>query len=410
MRMRSVECIPVLRRWGHRLLGRRSGLGLLALPLLGLALAGCGGLEPVPTQEAVTDPSQLYMSLQLEQRAINLSTAAGYNTVQLTATPYDGRGEVMSGLPAATFRVAHAGDSTILRVTSEGLATALQPGSEIAVVAELVVPGPGGSPVRHTDTAHVGVQALDPPPVLDRLSIYPVPSDTAVWHLRQSDISDAFGGILSLLAPPVPVLKPLALDATTGQPISGLVIEYVLLDPVIATVDQWTGSVKTRFPGRVRTVVRTTAYGVTQADTALSTVTWPVEDVVRIGAGGAIIEPSELWIVPNGVVLWQNRLRDSVDVTFEDPTNVEDPANDPANGTAATKCSFLESFGNPKICDAGDVLLGGFNPDDENSFFNSFTYRQFPVPGVYRFRSTRTGATGRIVVTDEPPTSAAVAP
>jgi hypothetical protein len=350
----------------------------------------------------VNDPARLYLTLTLEQRAVTLDTATGYNTWQLTAMPRDGRDEAMTGLPAPTFRLRTADDSTRLRVTPNGSVTALKAGTNINVIAELTVPGPGGYPVRHADTARVTVKTQVPQLVPASLSIDPIPPDSAELPL----LTNGLGQALGFVGPTT--LKPVALDAA-GQSISGLVIEYVSLDPAIATVDRWTGQMLAYRPGEVRMVARTAAYGVRLADTALFAVVWPVEDKIEIRPkpGGAIFVPSEIRIVPYGVIAWANYLSDSADVVFEDPTHVEDPAN----GSAAlvTICTNLESFlEDSSICAVGNMLIRGVLPEDPIGF--GLTFRQFPVPGVYNFRSIRTGATGRLVVTDEIPLTGTTTP
>src|SRR6188472_1020921 len=164
--------------------------------LLGLALAGCSGLEPVPTYEPVTDPAQLYMRLVLSHRAINLSTVAPANTLQLTATPLDASGQPMAGLPVPSFR---SSDTTSVWVTPEGLLQARGPATGVTVIADLVAPGN----IRHADTAMVNVNATtDPPPVLASLVLDPVQGDSAVRAI------DRFGSLFVVAVGPYEDLTP----------------------------------------------------------------------------------------------------------------------------------------------------------------------------------------------------------
>src|SRR5262249_16727058 len=112
--------------------------------------AACSNFEPVATHEQISDPTPVYMRLTLDHGAVNLSPAPSYNTVQLTATPRNTLGDPMAGLPAPTFS---SSDTTIVRVTPEGLVTAVQPGADVAVIAELTIPGP----IRHADTVMINV-------------------------------------------------------------------------------------------------------------------------------------------------------------------------------------------------------------------------------------------------------------
>src|SRR5881394_1092597 len=167
-------------RWKRRMrsLRRRSRAGLALLGVAGgLAgtLLGCSNIEPVaPVAGPITQPEQLYMDLTLNYRAINLSTAAGSNTLQLTATPRDALGNPMTGLPAPVFK---SPDTTKVRVTPEGLLTAVGTITNFQVTATLTV-----GPVTHADTTWINVTAL--PQVWDTLSIHPVPPANTEWPLR----------------------------------------------------------------------------------------------------------------------------------------------------------------------------------------------------------------------------------
>src|SRR5690606_7757607 len=83
-----------------------------------LALLGCEDVPKVATFEPITDPRELFASVTFEHRAINLSTAAPYDTFRLTVMPRNALGEPMSGLPAPTFE---SSDTTRVQVTPEGL-------------------------------------------------------------------------------------------------------------------------------------------------------------------------------------------------------------------------------------------------------------------------------------------------
>ena len=150
--------------------------GTLAL----LGLIGCGSIEPVaPHEQPLTDPAQLYMGLTFDHPAVNLSTAAGYNTVLLTATPRDALGDPMPGLPAPTY---FSSDTTKIRVTADGLVTALETGNGLKVTATLT-----DGLVTRTDETWINVTSLQAPPVLDTLSVQPLPPDSAVWSVWKAE-------------------------------------------------------------------------------------------------------------------------------------------------------------------------------------------------------------------------------
>jgi len=359
---------------------------------LAVGMIGCSGLDPVPRYEQITDPAQLFMALTIDHPAVNLSTAAGYNTLQLTATPRNALGEPMSGLSAPVFHLDRDADSTTVTVTPTGLVTArAQTGDPVLVVAELRT----GDNVRRVDTTFVTVTTNPTPPVLTTFSIDPVPPDSAIWAIRERRAERQvpifwvfFSGIIrniKVLQAGGALVLPQALDAT-DTPIVGLTVEYTSLDPTIATVDRRTGEAKPLRPGPVRIVARTTAYGVTKVDTATFMVTWSFDQAISYNSNGELV-PSEVKIAPYGLVFWFNDGgAGDVDVTFDDPANVAKPF--------AGLCDFLTGRFGPGPCGAGNFLL----PVIPDLFdLSEVRVRQFPVPGDYPYH-TSTGATGRIIV------------
>jgi hypothetical protein len=367
---------------------RRSGGGakISAWLLTAALLAGCGSLEPVAPYSPTTDPSALFMSLTLDHGAINLSTAAPYNELKLTATPRDANGMPMPGLPAPTFR---SSDTTKVWVTPDGLLQARQPGIQIQVIAELVA----DRNVRHADTATVNVTSSAPPPVLDVLSLEPVGED-AVWSM--TSLESVFGQLLFYLASGrsfQPAFNLKALDPD-GNPVPGLAIEYESLDPDVARIDPVMGNIGLIQPGEARVVARTTAYGVTMADTTLFTVTLPMIEGIWILRGPEGQPPTvtskKVLIRPGGYVFWTNNTPDSVRVTFDDPASAERIEE------------ICTAFGGtyPAQCESGNMapFTGG-----ESSFQDNTRGRQFKEPGSYTFHIEPLGITGQVVVTETLP-------
>jgi hypothetical protein len=400
-------------RPGPGLRQTRTGLGVV-LALVAGGLGGCSSIEPVPPQKApITDPTQLYMSLTLDHPAVTMDTAAGYNTLQLVATPRDAQGTPMPDLPAPTFT---SSDTTKVKVTPEGLVTAVATGSGITVTASLTV-----GPVTHLDSALVDVTSLATPPVLASLSIHPVPPDSAIWPVDQAipdftitpsvmlflagagDYDPAFASYFLTIGD-VRFLVSRAVDAG-GAPIAGLRVAYTSLDPTVATVQRSSGGVASLRPGQVRLVAQTMAYGVAKADTLLVTVTLPFTDqmVAKTGPSGAVVfEPNEVRIAPSGYVGWfigPGETMDTVDVVFDDPTPVGAP---PAALCDVIINNIFPLFAS-NFCDPGNALVvkGAFG-EPLTDMLASMQLRQFPTPGVYPFHSVRTGATGRVIVTTDP--------
>jgi len=400
-----------MRTRSRRLLGRTLE-GLRAFPLrtfprrtlvAGLVaggLSGCSGLEPVARYEPITDPTQLYTSLVLNHRAITLSTVPGYDTFQLTATPLDASGAPVTELSAPTFT---SSDTTNLWVTPTGQLQARGAATGVTVIASLAASGN----VRHADTAMVNVNVTaDPPPVLAKISIDP--PDSAIRPLNIT-----YGDELAVSVPPFDEyswewgLSAITEDAG-GNAIPGLSIEYASLDPKIVPVPyHWEGTIRTYHPGPARLVARAMAYGMMLADTVTYTVTWPIVQTIRIRAdagqaSSSLLSANDVWLAPYGVVVWLNYLPDSVDVTFDDPTNVALPP--------AVICSrlnlFTGIFGTGEHCGTGSFVMResaskGSVPGGYEAYWTT-QVRQFPVPGVYRYHSERAGFAGRIIVTNDP--------
>lgn len=351
-----------------------------------VALAGCSGLEPAESFTPITDPTKLFMALTLDHGAVNLSVVAPYDVQQLTATPRDADGTPLSGLPAATFR---SSDTTMVWVSPGGMLEARAAGTAVQVIAELVADGN----VRHADTALVNVTADLPPAMLDTLSIEPLPPASARWSMLP--MSGIWGQIMFLFTGTsyAPTLTPRAVDAG-GNPVPGLAIEYESLDPEIVEVDPRTAFVNYPYQaGEAAIVARTTAYGITRADTVVFTVTLPVIHGFEIKSQGEDEPPTlsstDVTIRPGGYVSWANLVfgGDSLTVTFDDPTGVE---------AAAPICA---AFGMPYPAHCAGGNIAPFM-SETGDYFQFIRVRHFPAPGVYPYRIEPLGRTGRIVVTD----------
>lgn len=377
MCMRSIElwAVPTSSRfiWALTLLGVTGGL------------AGCSSIEPVsPHDQPITDPTQLYVRLTLDHPAINLSIATPYNALQLTATPRNALGNPMIGLPTPTFTTS----DTNIRVTAEGLVTAVAPVTEAVVVAMLIA-----GPVTHVDTAKVSVTDLSR--TLASLSIHPVLPDSAVWWMPDGEgfLSQILIGSVGFFFPPLP--RPILQAADAGdQAIVGLMVEYTSLDPTIATIDRWSGIPTLIRTGHVRIVAQTTAYGAVKADTATFVVRPPVAKFFRYDVAFGVRDfppPGETRISPYSIVAWINVSQDSLTVMFDDPTKVGMPP--------AAQCDALPDFflAPGAYCGAGNVIL----PPDPDLTFTGIRYRQFVVPGIYPYHVVPGGATGQVAVTSE---------
>lgn len=331
--------------------------------LLALAVAGCvsdAAYAPPP----VTDPTKLFWSLTLDHRAVTLSTVAPYDTIQLTATPRTVKGEAITGLPTPTFTSL---DLDHVQVSANGLVHAIASGSQSAVVASLSI---GND--THVDTVIVNVTDTTPPPVLSVFTIHPDSGDSA-----KTAIDDGT------------TLQWRAFDPA-GNPITGLSVYYATSDSTIATIDRVQGLLNPIRPGHVTLYATATAYGITKADTLPYTIGYPLLVQVNIvpeqnsaGKTVGVYQQTRLRLGPGATVLFINATAPLTDVTFDNPTNVDQ--ND-------QYCAIA-----PSLCGGGSIAAFARDPNDSTGV-SYIRARQFPVPGTYPFHSTISGAKGTIVV------------
>lgn len=362
------------------------GVGLALV----LGLAGCNELQPITPFEMTTDPARLYASLTLDHGAVNLSTAPPHNTLRLTATPRNGYGDPIEGLPAPTFRST---DTTRVWVSADGTLEARQQAAGIAVIAELTTV----ENIHHADTVFVNVTTNPAPPALATLTIAPESPEAAFWPMFPTATFDAWALLWIFGIVEVPGVTARALD-DAGNPIPDLAIQYESLDPHIARVDPRTGSTfigsgllpipGLSRPGQASIVARTTAYGVTMADTAVYTVTLPAVQGIGVVADSTrppALAPAEVRVLADGFVAWINLTDTRVEVTFDDATNVAE---------ATVLCMY---FG-PDFCGGGDIPAFDGAPTLDS--LDTIRYRHFPVPGTYTYRVRGEGVDlrGRVVV------------
>jgi plastocyanin len=342
---------------------------LLAVGCTIMVAGGCSdGLATRPS----IDPSTFYWSLALNHRAVTLSTTAPYDTVRLTATPLNPAGAPLAGLGVPTFTST---DLARVRVSADGVVQAVAEGVGIAVIASLQAGN-----VTHVDTAFIDITSDPAPRPLASLSIHPVPPDSAKVAADPNDSKQL----------------PVYALSTENDTLEGLRVDFRSSDPTIATVESQTGIVHGQRPGQVSIVASATAYGATRADTLSFTVGLPIwywiavdPAPIRGSSPATTFTPSEITVGTGATVLWQWRADiPATDVTFDDPTNV---AESPGLGPLHIGAS---GSGNIPAPDCRSANPAGM-------LFNCTKARTFPVPGVYRFRSTLTGATGQVTVVDE---------
>lgn len=329
---------------------------------------------PVPA----TDPSQLYWALELNHHAVNLIADAPYDTVQLVATPRTVDGEALADLPAPTFRSTNI---EVVQVSPDGLLQVIKSGSQpVTVIAELTAGG-----ITHADTVLVSTAPNSSPSPLATFSIDPTPPATATAPM---------GGFPRGLVSNNNFNLPLEAIDQEGDKLTKLTIRYASSDPTVATVDAYTGKVTPLRLGTVSFYASTYAYGVTSVDTVEYTITLPVHLQVnshiwtnKEGEPVTVFDAYNVRIAVGGRILWSNPTGLPVDITFDDPSNVD---------RVDELCVVPWVNVSPTICGEGNVEPFAL----QEGQIASIASRRFNKPGTYTYH-TNFGATGTITVVDE---------
>ena len=344
------------------ILPRTSRVALAACAALTLACASDVSAPPPPSGE------HLYWALTLNHHAVALSTVVPWDTIRLMATPRNAEGAVLAGLSAATFR---ASDTGSVRVSSDGLVTALATATEVRVIASLTAEG-----LTLEDTALIDVSAAAPPPAPLAYAMQLPQGDSAV-------LPDA-----SLFVNPGTKFLGITVTDSTGAPVAGVPAYFTSSDPTIATIDRSAGVVSAVRPGRVTIKAVTTAYGVTMRDSLKLTVTPPSSRFVYVFARTPVestmpvsyFDPGEVALATGGQIVWVNGSGQAVDIVFDNPSQVREAPVLP-DGSGGGNI--------PNLPDDSTALAHGRLP---------LVARSFPIPGVYAYHSVRYGTSGKIVV------------
>jgi hypothetical protein len=341
-----------------------------------LGVSGCGDSLTATATLPSGAVDNLYWSLEMNYHAINLAVAVPNNTVQLSVTPRAANGTALTGVAAVpTYTVL---DTTRLRITSDGLLTALKTGNSLPVVAHLTI----GNMTR-ADTAYVQVTNTPLASPLTTFSIQPALGDSAKWS----------PGLLSKSVVPV------AQDANRMDVLSNLLIAYRSRRPDIASISgSSTGNLTAQGLGTALIVASTYAYGVYKSDSVLYTIGLPtfgyfdvVEHASPNGSTGTIVfSPDTLTIGVGGIVAWSNSSpsnRDSVRIVFDNPSAALPPG-------FPYMFFFLADSGNTRAIAPGTPLTGGAAMSPA---------RLFVTPGVYTFHDGFSNATATVVVKQDSP-------
>ncbi|HWZ57653.1 MAG TPA: hypothetical protein VNW46_01660 [Gemmatimonadaceae bacterium] len=341
--------------------------GVVACAVALASLAGCVG-DPTATIPQA-DPTKLFWSLTLNHRAITMATVAPYDTIRLVATPRTIGNVAITGLGTPTFQ---SEDQDHALVDSNGVVHAIGAADQVAIIASLMVGN-----ILHVDTAIINITAGAPGQPLAQFSIQPIPPDSAKTAVQLTKAITAN-----------------AYDAS-GSPISNVSVYFSLSDTTTATIDRTFGFLSALHPGHVTVYATTTTYGVTKTDSLRFRIGYPIEVFTQAAAhidatGKTVLSfvPQNLVIGPGGLVLFGNTSpHQAIDVTFDDPTNVQQ---------SDMFCAISAVW----WCGGGDIAAWTVSPTDSTGE-SAVRVRQFFVPGTYPFHSTIFGTTGSIVVKDD---------
>jgi hypothetical protein len=186
-------------------------------------------------------------------------------------------------------------------------------------------------------------------------------------------------------------------------------------NPNIASVNSLTGVMQAAQTGAITVYASTWAYGVAKRDSLALTVGVPASakiQVLPVTPTGSTRLTLTFWpqivtVTAGAVVTWVNpSLTDSMDVVFDDPTNVDSAAftnillkfgTGEGNIAPWVTDTTGEDSISAKIC----TRFGRVPPNCGSTFFRSILpqrLRKFPVPGTYHYHSTKWEASGTIVV------------
>lgn len=361
---------------------------------------GCGSDTTGPPADRMKDG---FWALQLNHHAITLSLTAPSNQLQLVATPLDVNGDMIP----TTAKVRYVSNDSSVIVDSTGLLTGRLPRFGVNVVAKLTISNSHGQSVTLSDSAQVNVNvAPTPVPVATALHIM-TPGDSATFS-------------------PVPLMAGFTVAAVNAsntpladtinvfcQSSDRRVVDWgrgLVNSPFTGTVPTFQPNNNAHLPGSTMIRCSATVYGVSLTDSLLIRMGMPLHskltlDTTIVPAGKkapAFVSDSVIKIGVGGIIQWDNRTKQTVDLVFDDST-VPQPvvAADTVlkSGIIGWVCIVQNSCRTVPTA-AGNVLLP---PNNRNNPSNGIgrDFRKFPVAGAYHYHSVAYPTIiGTIIVTN----------
>ncbi len=317
--------------------------------------------DPAEPDTPLLPADQIFWSLTLNYKAVNLAMAQPYDTVRLVAVPRNVYGDILPNAPAATFLPSA---DLAIAVASNGLIRAVnQTGPNgIRAVATLTYGG-----VTRTDTAFICVTNVPSPQAVKTFSIAVQPGDSLIVS-ASGILADSRSKRLRIIT-----------TDTNGIAIPRVIAFYETSAPGVATVNRQTGLTSIQFhPGTF--VVRASAlvYGVVKSDSLPFTVTNSLSGTITLKKSKL---ESHVTLLRGGDMAWINATTDSIDIVFDDSLAVQRPFGSTLIGmlygdAAGNIAPFAgdPSFTLNQISTLGPVVV---------------RVRSFPVPGTYKYTSRR---------------------
>lgn len=317
-------------------------------------------------------PAQLYWQLRLSQHAVQLSTVAPYDTVQLTVATLTPSGAVFEGSdPSTEGAVRWASlDSSKVLVSNDGRISArMATDFQVGVVASRQIGN-----VTHADTVQVRVVGAPVTQMLTTFRARPEPPDSTRLET---------GGSREF--------ELVTLDGD-GQPMDVMAYFSASDTSVAKFPDPWYPSVVAGRLGETLVTATTWVYGVAKTDTFTLSVGYAMvayPGVQTLFAGRIRQIGKNVVIGAGGEVGWTNSTayydedEDEIiegqpfDVVFEHPEQAL-PSAHPENDSGGGNITAIPS--------------DPFDPTVSRRF------RRFTQPGVYRYSIPQFGYTGTVIV------------
>lgn len=377
--------VHIGRHLRRHVLGRSFHGILLLCTAVGLnTLTACGSSDSTSPSNA----AETLWAVQLNQHAVTLALTPGADTVQLRVAATTQTGALL----ASPFHVTYvAADSTVV-VDSTGFVTAKFETQGLTHVTATIKVGN----LTLSDTTMIKVTSTAPPAPVATLSIQPQGGDSARGAAQASPWTGGLGY-------PLPPLIVYATDRNGGVLSNAssdtLLVHFTSSDRTRARIDA-NGQIVGLVPGKVTIYADADLYGVTRRDSLVYTIGNPIYVTIEVLSRTPVssltpvlyFQPAYMKVGVGGEVAWENTNADSIDVVFDDPTQV--PAIDSACWFTAVECGGYPPTG------TGNIPAWTINSLSSNGTERSGDrVRRFTKPGTYRYHSTRyPGSTGVIEV------------